>query len=117
MLSTVLRKTDALYNCFDFMLRQPGAKNSFKIAEGLKDSKDLRRAVACMRTNPELAPMFRDRYLRGFADLDRLILLPPGSLGHELAKKMKAMNLDASVYPPVDMDCDVGYFLKRGRET
>jgi ubiquinone biosynthesis protein Coq4 len=116
MISTVLRKTDALYNCFDFM-RHPTARNSFKIAEGLKDSRDLRRAVACMRTNPEIAPMFRDGYLRGFADLDRLILLPPGSLGHELAKKMKSMNLTASVYPAVDMDGDVGYFLRRGRET
>jgi ubiquinone biosynthesis protein Coq4 len=116
MLSTVIRKTDALYNCLDFV-RHPTARNSFKIAEGIKDSNDLRRAVARMRENPEIAPMFQDRYLRGFADLDRLIQLPAGSLGYELAKKMKSMNLTADVYPGVDMDGDVGYFLRRGRET
>jgi ubiquinone biosynthesis protein COQ4 len=116
MLSTVHRKFTALYACADF-IRLPGAKNSFQIAEGLRDSKDLRRAVARMRQDKEFNTLCRERYLRGFPDIDTLIQLPAGTLGHEYAKNMRKLNLGYDVYPPVHVADDVTYFLQRGRET
>lgn len=116
MLSNLYRKGLALHACADF-IRKPGAKNSFRIAEGLRDSADLRRAVARMRDDKELDALFRERYLTGFPNLDQLIDLPPGSLGHEHAKAMKALNLGNDVYPPVELTDDVTYYLLRGRQT
>jgi ubiquinone biosynthesis protein COQ4 len=116
MLSAIYRKTKALYSCADFV-RQPTARNSFEIAEGLRDSKDLRRAVARLREDRAIDAFFRERYLRGFPDVERLIALPPGSLGHEFAKTMKALNFSYDVFPPVQVRDDVTYYLMRGRET
>jgi ubiquinone biosynthesis protein COQ4 len=116
MLSTTYRKAMALYACADFV-RQPTAQNSFQIAEGLRDSRDLRRAVARIREHKEFDALFRERYLRGFPDIDALIRLGPGTLGHEYAKTMRALNFSYDVFPLVRVEDDVSYYLMRGRET
>lgn len=110
------RKLRAIYGCADFV-RQPTAINSFQIAEGLRDSNALRRAVLRMREQEPVAGVFRERYLCGFPDIGRLLACPEGSLGREYGAMMSRLGLDYSVFPKARVCDDVTYYLARGRET
>jgi ubiquinone biosynthesis protein COQ4 len=116
MLSTYYRKARAAIACIDY-IREPTGQSAFQIAEGLRDSPDLRRAVARMREDPEIDALFREGHLRGFPDIDALAKLPEGTLGHEYAKMMRAANLSYDVFPRVRIADDATFYTMRARET
>ncbi len=88
------------------------ARNPQNTAHALAVSDNLLKlglfqaGVKHLRSNPLTAPLVDKPYTVAEFDLDRLIQLPKGSLGHELAAVMKAGNLDPNYFrrsnPPVE---------------
>ncbi len=100
------------------LLRDPNKVDSvFEIVEGFADTAIYRQAIAYVRSFPENAPLFDERHLAGPIDLQRLLLLPAGSLGREFAATMLARKLDPDFFPKVDVKDDVTYLMLRLRQT
>lgn len=91
----------------------------FKIRT-FRDHKSMKMALASLQSKPEVAELFRTRYLSEKPyDLNELIQLPEGTLGRVYAEHMLKYKLDIVFYPPLEdkVDDDIAYMRKRARQT
>jgi ubiquinone biosynthesis protein Coq4 len=80
-------------------LRRPVSRQTFTaLSEALVRFRATRDSVRFMLEDPRVAALCRERYLGCVYDPDALLLHPPGSLGHEFGKAMKAHGLDPEFY-------------------
>jgi ubiquinone biosynthesis protein COQ4 len=85
-----------------------------------RDHKSMKLALASLKSKPEVAELFRTRYLSAKPyDLSELVQLPGGSLGKVYAEHMLKNKLDIVFYPPLEdkVDDDIAYMRKRARQT
>lgn len=100
------------------ILRNPDDTRSvFDITEGFQYTTAFQRMLAHTHSQPGCTSVLTERYLAPVPDLDALLRLPPGSLGHAFASRMRAMGLDVVFYPAVTVTSEGTYMAMRLRQT
>jgi ubiquinone biosynthesis protein Coq4 len=100
------------------LMRDPTRTDSgFDLVEGFHDTEPVRRMLARIRAYPENARLIDERYVQPTVDLRLLQLLPPGSLGRELARYLTEHQLEPSGPPKVDLVDEIRYVMVRLRQT
>lgn len=82
--------------------------------------KSFQVSLQTFRNDPDTSQLLKEKFLseRPY-DLEQLLSLPPGSLGHEFARHMREYRLEIVFYPPLEKteDDDIAYWRKRARQT
>ncbi len=100
------------------LLRDPAQTESvYDVEDGLRHTKATELAVEYVKAKPEVAELFRERYVSPPVDLEALLKLPTESLGHTYATYIKDSGFDPNFYRLVKVEDDVSYFLLRMRQT
>ncbi|NUN64038.1 hypothetical protein HCU40_04555 [Pseudanabaena biceps] len=100
------------------LLRDPAQTESvYDVEDGLRHTKATKLAVEYVKSKPEVAELFRERYVSPPVDLEALLKLPTESLGHTYATYIKDAGFDPNFYRLVKVEDDVSYFLLRMRQT
>jgi ubiquinone biosynthesis protein Coq4 len=100
------------------LLRDPAKTESvYDVEDGLRHTKATELAVEFVKSKPEVAELFRERYVSPPVDLEALLKLPTESLGHTYATYIKDSGFDPNFYRLVKVEDDVSYFLLRMRQT
>lgn len=107
---------------FRFMLNPERTEELFTIDDIFLDTPPatqqvVRDYVAQFMHASGMEPLFNERYLPKAADLDQLIKLPAGTLGHEFASHMKRYNLSVDFYPQIEVTDEKTYISMRFRQT
>ncbi|RYZ77616.1 MAG: hypothetical protein EOP05_01130 [Proteobacteria bacterium] len=96
----------AAFNLFKVALNPKNTPNALAVSDNLLKLGLFKSGVDYLRSNPLTAPLVDNPYTVSEFDLDRMIQLPTGSLGYELASVMKKDNLDPNYFrrsnPPVE---------------
>jgi ubiquinone biosynthesis protein COQ4 len=74
-------------------------------------------AIEALKSQPEIAQLFAERYIAPTPNLEELLQLPPASLGFAYATHMKVANLDPEFYRHVELQDDTSYLALRMRQT
>jgi ubiquinone biosynthesis protein COQ4 len=100
------------------LLKDPSQTESvYDVEDGLRHIKATELAVEFVKSKPEVAELFQERYLAPLVNLDALIQLPEASLGHVYATYIKDAGFDPNFYRLIKVEDDVSYFLLRMRQT
>src|SRR5690606_26143100 len=75
------------------------------------------RVLAELQSDPALCARLRERARLGPVELERLKVLPKGTLGAEYAAFMRARNLSAGTLSPPRVDTELGYVAAHVRES
>jgi len=75
------------------------ANNVFELSRQLSQDKPMRLCETRLRKDPDAARLIDARRLCGPYDIDALLQLPKGSLGHTYATVMRALDYDISFFP------------------
>ena len=109
-----------IYAIIRLLLKPKDVSPIFRIKEFL-NHKSFEYAINQARANDKIRTMMNNRYLaKEPYDLDELIKMPQGSLGHIFAKHMKYFKLDVVFYPDDIKDSqtnDISWIRQRSRET
>ncbi|MDG2989646.1 Coq4 family protein [Candidatus Synechococcus calcipolaris G9] len=89
----------------------------FSLENALDDTELAEIAVAEARKNPEVNALFEERWLPGKLDLNELIKLPEGTLGHVFAADMLAKGFDPDFFHKVPVENDIAYMKMLWRST
>jgi ubiquinone biosynthesis protein COQ4 len=89
----------------------------FDIDEALATQEVTAAEIAYVKSNPEIAQLFEERYIAPTPNLEELIKLPKDSLGFTYASYMRELNFEQKFYPEVEVKDDVSYFTMRMRQT
>lgn len=73
--------------------------------------------LAELQSDPALCARLRERARLGPVELERLKVLPKGTLGAEYAAFMRARNLSAGTLSPPRVDTELGYVAAHVRES
>jgi ubiquinone biosynthesis protein Coq4 len=80
-------------------LRHPASRETFTaLSEALVEFRANREATGYMLRDPDVRALCTERYTGRPYTVDDLLVYPPGSLGHELGKAMKAQGYDPHFY-------------------
>ena len=100
------------------LLRDPTQTESvYDVEDGLRHTKATKLAVEYVKSKPEVAALFQERYLAPSVNLETLLQLSPDSLGYVYATYIKDSGFDPNFYRLVKVEDDVSYFLLRMRQT
>ena len=101
------------------MIRNPGHTESvFDIEDGLQDMEAYKLAVEYVRSDPAMAELMNERYLRhGAHDLDTLLKLPEVTLGYRFAHHIRDHGFDPDYFRVREVRTDLDYVLMRLRQT
>ncbi|WP_103670320.1 Coq4 family protein [Pseudanabaena sp. BC1403] len=100
------------------LLRDPTQTESvYDVEDGLRHTKATELAVEYVKSKPEVAALFQERYLAPSVNLEALLQLSPDSLGYTYATYIKDSGFDPNFYRRVKVEDDVSYFLLRMRQT
>jgi len=101
------------------MIRDPSHIESvFDIEDGLQDLEAYELAVEYVRSDPAMAELIKERYLRHEAhDLDALLKLPEGTLGYCFARHLRDKGFDPDYFRVREVNTDLDYVLMRLRQT
>jgi ubiquinone biosynthesis protein COQ4 len=101
------------------MVRDPGHTESvFDIEDGLQNLEAYELAVEYIRSDPAMAELMKERYLRhGKHDLDALLKLPEASLGYHFAHHLRDKGFDPDYFRVREVHTDLDYVLMRLRQT
>lgn len=100
-----------------FVKNPNNIESVFDIAEALGELPVTAASVAYLKSKPDAAAMFAERYIAPTPDLHHLLTLPQNSLGFIYGSKMTAANLDPDFYRQVEIKDDVTYLMLRVRQT
>lgn len=89
----------------------------YDLEDGLRHRRATTLAVEFVQQQPDVAEIFRDRYLADPPDLEQLAQLPEGSLGRAYADYLRDSGFEADFYRSLTVEDDVSYFLLRMRQT
>ncbi len=101
------------------MIRDPGHTESvFDIEDGLQHLEAYELAVEYVRSDPAMAELIKERYLRhGKHDLDALLKLPEATLGYCFARHMRDKGFDPDYFRVREIHTDLDYVMMRLRQT
>ena len=89
----------------------------YDVEDGLRHRRATTLAVEFVQQHPDVAAVFAERYLAPPPDLDQLLQLPPGSLGHAYASYLHESGFEVDFYRVLAVEDDASYFLLRMRQT
>ncbi len=100
------------------LLRDPTQTESvYDVEDGLRNTKATELAIEFVKSKPEVATIFQERYLAPSVNLEALLELPQESLGYAYASYIKEAGFDPNFYRLVKVEDDISYFLLRMRQT
>ena len=100
------------------LLRDPAQTESvYDVEDGLRHTKATKLAVEYVKSKPNVAALFQERYLAPAVNLEDLLRLPTESLGYSYAIYIKDSGFDPNFYRLLKVEDDISYFLLRMRQT
>ena len=100
------------------LLRDPAQTESvYDVEDGLRHTKATELAVEYVKSKPNVAALFQERYLAPAVNLEDLLKLPTESLGYSYAIYIKDSGFDPNFYRFLKVEDDISYFLLRMRQT
>ena len=100
------------------LLRDPAQTESvYDVEDGLRHTKATKLAVEYVKSKPNVAALFQERYLAPAVNLEDLLRLPIESLGYSYAIYIKDSGFDPNFYRLLKVEDDISYFLLRMRQT
>ena len=100
------------------LLRDPAQTESvYDVEDGLRHTKATELAVEYVKSKPNVAALFQERYLAPVVNLEDLLKLPTESLGYSYAIYIKDSGFDPNFYRLLKVEDDISYFLLRMRQT
>lgn len=121
-MSLVARKIDLdllgmIRGAIALILDPSKTESVYDLEDGLRHRRATTLAVEFVQQQPEVAQIFRDRYLAAPPDLAQLAQLPVGSLGRAYADYLEESGFEADFYRSLTVEDDASYFLLRMRQT
>lgn len=89
----------------------------FDVDAALANQEVAAAEIAYVKSNPEIAQLFEERYIAPTPDIEELLKLPEDSLGFTFASYLRALNFEPEFYPKVEVKDDASYFTMRMRQT
>ncbi len=83
------------------------------LVDNLIDSPQMADCVRRFRVDPAGAALLEARYPPFQPDIDRLITLPPGSLGRSYAELIRRLNYDPEFFRPRPVDSEARWLTQR----
>ncbi|MBK1987667.1 hypothetical protein A0J48_008985 [Sphaerospermopsis aphanizomenoides BCCUSP55] len=102
---------------FSFIGSGVDIQGIFDIEDAFAKQEARTSHIAYLKSIPEVAQIFEERYIGPTHDVKELIKLPKDSLGYAYAYNLREVNYPAGFYPPVDVLDDVSYYSLRMRQT
>jgi ubiquinone biosynthesis protein COQ4 len=101
------------------MIREPGHTESvFDIEDGLQSLEAYELAIEYVRSDPGMAQLMKERYLRhGKHDMDALLKLTEDTLGYCFARHLRDKGFDPDYFRVREVHTDLDYVLMRLRQT
>ncbi|MDG2990644.1 Coq4 family protein [Candidatus Synechococcus calcipolaris G9] len=101
------------------LLKSMGEKtdNVFDIEDNFRGSHQMQVCVDRVKAIPDARAMMESRYLGPDIDLDALVQLPQGSLGHTYATVMKTLGYDPNFFRRRNIETDDDWVTMRLRKT
>ena len=91
--------------------------NVFDIEDALRDSPLMQRCLKKVQSEPASAKFLEERYRGENYDLEKMLKMPPQSLGWTYAKVLTALGYDPNFYRLREIESDVDYITHRVRKT
>ncbi|MEO0759894.1 MAG: Coq4 family protein [Cyanobacteria bacterium J06648_16] len=91
--------------------------NVFDIEDALRDSPLMQRCLTAVREDPASAKALEERYMGEDYDIEKMLKMPPHSLGWTYAKVLTALGYDPNFYRLREIESDVDYITHRVRKT
>lgn len=102
----------------DLMKSQGESTNSiFDIQDNFRGTPQMQVCVDRVKADPEARELMEERYLGPDVDLDALLQLPHGTLGHTYATVLTALGYDPNFYRRQDVKTDEDWVIMRARKT
>lgn len=92
-------------------------KGVFDVDDALATQEVTAAEIAYVKSNPEIAQLFEERYIAATPNLEELLKLPKDSLGFVYASYLRELNFEQKFYPEVEVKDDASYFTMRMRQT
>jgi ubiquinone biosynthesis protein Coq4 len=89
----------------------------FDVDAALANQEVAAAEIAYVKSNPEIAQLFEERYIAPTPDLEELLKLPEDSLGFAFASYLRELNFKPEFYPKLEVKDDASYFAMRIRQT
>lgn len=91
--------------------------NVFDLEDALRDSPLMQRSLTKVRSEPASAKFLEERYMGENYDLEKMLKMPPRSLGWTYAKVLTALGHDPNFYRLREIESDVDFITHRVRKT
>lgn len=85
-------------------------KGVFDVDDALATQEVTAAEIAYVKSNPEIAQLFEERYIAPTPNLEELLKLPKDSLGFVYASYLRELNFEQKFYPEVEVKDDASYF-------
>ncbi len=93
------------------------ANNVFRLSHRLRESNPMQVCLRLLKRDPDSWALIQQRRLSGPYDMEALLALPPGTLGHTYATVLKTMGYDINFFPKPDfyanLESDADYINYR----
>lgn len=100
------------------ILRDPNdTAQIFEITRALQATQSFQQMLTSVRATEAGERLMADRYLGPQVDVDALLALPEGSLGHAYARFLRDQGLDAVFYPQLDVTDEMTWLAMRLPQT
>ncbi len=96
---------------------QRDSSNIFDIEDALRDSPLMQKCLTKIHQDPASAKALEERYMGEPYDLEKMLAMPPHSLGWTCAKVLPAAGYDLNFYRLREIKSDVDYITHRVRKT
>lgn len=91
--------------------------NVFDIEDALRDSPLMQNCLTAVREDSASAKALEERYMGEDYDIEKMLKMPPHSLGWTYAKVLTALGYDPNFYRIREIESDVDYITHRVRKT
>jgi ubiquinone biosynthesis protein Coq4 len=91
--------------------------NVFDVEDALRDSPLMQRCLTKVRNETASAKILEERYMGEDYDLEKMLKMPPHSLGWTYAKVLTALGYDPNFYRLREIESDVDYITHRVRKS
>lgn len=94
-----------------------GIQEIFDVEDALSKQEVCAAQITYLKSHPEIAQIFEERYLGPAPNLEELFKLPEDSLGFTYASNLRAVNYESGFFPKVEVKDDASYYVMRMRQT
>lgn len=111
----VLKGMQAFFACVDLGV---GIYEIFDIEEALLSHKDVLAAqLEYLKSNPDIAQLFEERYSPTHPSVEELLKLPKDSLGFAYASNLQSAEYSPDFLPKIEVKDDATYYMTRMHQT